>query len=175
MQLLLGSKIDKCKNMFDYKNKIFILDDVLSYDECNFLINFYHCGNKNKHNTTMHSDNLNFMDNNKIKLLYSKIETAINCLVENSVKIDWCQIVEWEKNSYQNLHYDTASLETCFTSITYLNENFVGGETFMLNDLIVPPKKGRTVCFDGNYYYHGVNKILSGTRYTLPIWYKKNV
>ena len=59
-----------------------------------------------------------------------------------------------------------------FASITYLNDNFSGGETYLVDDLIVRPKRGRVIAFDGQQYLHGVNRVRSGDRYTIAIWYK---
>jgi hypothetical protein len=38
---------------------------------------------------------------------------------------------------------------------------------------IIKPKIGRTLIFNGMYYVHGVKTIKKGTRYTLPVWYKR--
>ena len=84
---------------------------------------------------------------------------------------DWLQIVKWPSNSYQNLHLDKTSNKTVLTSITYLNENYSGGETYFKDGTIIKPKTGRTLIFDGMYYVHGVKTIKKGTRYTLPVWY----
>ena len=90
----------------------------------------------------------------------------------NSI-VDWAQIVYWPTNSYQKLHYDTASPETTLSSICYLNYSFTGGQTYFDEGTIFSVKTGRIIFFDGNYFLHGVKKIESGDRYTLAIWYKK--
>jgi hypothetical protein len=77
--------------------------------------------------------------------------------------------------TYQPPHFDTASSQTVLTSITYLNENFVGGDTYFEDGAIIKPVIGRTLVFNGMKYVHGVKEILSGTRWTVPIWYEKSV
>jgi predicted 2-oxoglutarate/Fe(II)-dependent dioxygenase YbiX len=64
---------------------------------------------------------------------------------------------------------------TSLTSITYLNEDFDGGRSVMYDGTKIKPKTGRTLIFDGNKYIHGVEPILKGERYTLPIWYKNTI
>jgi hypothetical protein len=43
-------------------------------------------------------------------------------------------------------------------------------ETFIDNKIIVP-SKGKIVTFQGSKALHGVNEILKGNRYTVPVWY----
>jgi hypothetical protein len=89
--------------------------------------------------------------------------------------IDWSHLNFWPKHSLQNLHYDNKSEETVFTSITYLNCSYRGGETFFEDGTTVAPVTGRTVFFDGMKYLHGVRPISHGTRVTLSVWYKQRI
>tara|TARA_R100001015_G_C4526697_1_gene94201 strand:- start:70 stop:558 length:489 start_codon:yes stop_codon:yes gene_type:complete len=90
--------------------------------------------------------------------------------------IEMAQIVEWPNGSNQPPHCDLARGGTKSTSITYLNDDFEGGETyFTQQDLIIKPKRGKTVFFDGKKFEHGVQKITKGIRYTLAVWYSKNI
>jgi hypothetical protein len=114
----------------------------------------------------------NILDGKDIALEAAKKIEQITNKYYNSNIIDWCEIVRWPCNSWQPYHLDKASEKTSLTSITYLNENFDGGCTIMHDGTKVKPKTGRTVIFDGNKYIHGVEPILKGERYTLPIWYK---
>ena len=155
---------------------IIILDDVLNSDECNNLIEIYH---KNKQYAQHpHCDpafyplNINNIVESKNDVL--KITTKIEQITQkyfNLNVIEWCEIVRWPFNSWQSYHLDTSSKKTTLTSVTYLNENFDGGCTIMHDGTKIKPKTGRTVIFDGNKYIHGVEPILKGERYTLPIWY----
>jgi len=154
------------------KSKIIILDDVLSQSECQELIQFYHSnGFTHEWNNTfpMTIDLNNEFLNKNVK----KIEKAVNELLPKKLKADWSQIVKWPTKSYHNPHHDFALDQTVFTSITYLNDDYAGGKTFFVDDMKVTPKIGRTVCFDGQFYEHGVSEIVLGERYTLPIWYNE--
>jgi len=62
-----------------------------------------------------------------------------------------------------------------YTSVTYLNDDYVGGETYLRNgdeDFISVPAKGATILFYGDERNaHGVNKLESGTRVILSCWF----
>lgn len=155
---------------------ILILDNILSCDECNNLIQIYQ---KNKQHSHIHGNPVVYPldinniveDKNDALKISTKIEQITKKYFDLNV-IDWCEIVRWPCDSWQSYHLDKASEKTTLTSITYLNENFDGGCTIMHDGTKVKPKTGRTVIFDGNKYIHGVEPILKGERYTLPIWYK---
>jgi hypothetical protein len=158
---------------------IIILDDILTEDECKNLIDIYQKNKENTHthgNPTFYPLNIkNILAGKDIALEAAKRIEKITNKYYNLNIIDWCEIVKWPCNSWQSYHLDTASKETSLTSITYLNENFDGGCTIMHDGTKVKPKTGRTVIFDGNKYIHGVEPILKGERYTLPIWYKNTI
>lgn len=155
--------------------KIIVIDNVLSRDECEAAMTLFRLdkinGNVDSHRDTL----LCHIDDSAPFLLglANKIRDAVSFIP--NIQIDWAHLVEWNTDTSQKLHKDTTSHETVFTSITYLNNNYTGGETVFLNDIAVVPKVGRTVYFDGLHYSHGVNKITTGIRYTIPIWYKNLV
>ena len=145
-------------------NFILIKDDLLETKEINNLIKFYDDNliDVKKFRDTFPLDlNNNFMN----------IKNKINIFLKKYL-IDWWQIVRWPFGSYQDLHFDITSNLTTLTSVTYLNKDFTGGETFFEDQTIIYPKLGRTLIFNGQNYKHGVKKIMSGNRFTLVIWYK---
>ena len=89
------------------------------------------------------------------------------------VCVDWSHLNFWPTFSRQDLHHDTKSEETVYTSITYLNCSYRGGETFFEDGTSISPVVGRTVFYDGKKYLHGVRPISQGTRVTLSVWYKQ--
>ena len=91
------------------------------------------------------------------------------------VCVDWSHLNFWPTLSRQDLHYDTKSEETIYTSITYLNCSYRGGETFFEDGTTISPVVGRTVFYDGKKYLHGVRPISQGTRITLSVWYKQRI
>jgi len=150
--------------------KTLILDNFLTHHECNSIIRFY---KENEENVFNYRDvfplNCNAI-NIKLSSLTAKL-FEVSKLFES--QIDWFQIVRWPKNSFQELHFDSASKETTLSSIVYLNDNFKGGQTFFEDGTIFQPVKGRGLFFDGQYHKHGVKKIEDVDRFVVATWYKK--
>jgi len=150
-------------------NKILILDNVLSQDDCTKLIEFYNkVGPSKQHRDTFV---LSIAPTMEIGGMVLKMTSAFHSFFKYNIDIGWCEIVEWPEKSFQPVHRDFADPNTNFTSVTYLNTSYSGGRTFFVDDVEIVPKVGRTVYFDGTHYEHGVSKVESGIRYTLPIWY----
>ena len=147
-----------------------IIDNFLSKRECDFLINFYKSNKKNsflfRNRYTLDLNENNFM----VSFLAKKLQRTSKLF--NS-KIDWFQLIKWPINSKQNLHFDTSSDQTTLSSIIYLNENFIGGQTYYEDNTIIQPVIGRALFFDGNFYKHGVKKVKKDVRYVVAAWYKK--
>ena len=77
-------------------------------------------------------------------------------------------IVTWPQGTSQNEHTDGNE----FTAIIYLNSDYVGGELdFPELQLEIKPTAGSLVIWPG-YLTHGVSPIVSGTRYTMPVFLK---
>lgn len=155
------------------EKKIFIIDDVLSAEECEELIEFYMINGPTHEWISTYPMTID-MTNDFLKSKVDLIENTINDLLLEKISVDWCQIVSWPQGTGQILHHDIASANTVFTSITYLNSNYQGGKTYIVDDIEIVPKIGRTVAFDGNYYLHGVTEVTRNIRFTLPIWYKRS-
>jgi hypothetical protein len=60
-----------------------------------------------------------------------------------------------------------------YTGIAYLNDDFTGGElVFPELDIVIAPRPGLLVGFPSNHeFVHAVPKVLSGKRYSLPLWF----
>ena len=63
-----------------------------------------------------------------------------------------------------------------YTALAYLNDDFTGGElVFPDLDVVIAPKTGLLVGFPSNHkFVHSVRSVLSGKRYSLPIWFTVN-
>jgi len=63
-----------------------------------------------------------------------------------------------------------------YTGLVYLNDDFTGGElVFPDLDVVIAPKPGLLVGFPSNHkFVHAVPKVLSGKRYSLPVWFTVN-
>ena len=156
------------------KNKIEIIDDFLFPEICDYLINYYE---NNIFRTNTHTVNNGKSININITKIHefdSLINKLNNHVYTQECQIDWIQIVKWKDGCSQDLHLDTSSDKTVYSSIVYLNNNYKGGQTFFEEGLVITPLKGRALFFNGIYYKHGVMPVEKGPRYTLATWYKKN-
>ena len=144
--------------------RITIVDNFICNEEIECLVNFY----KNNKHLRKKWHTVFPMD---ITGLFKNLENKYNHFDKKNC-VYWLEIVHWPRGSFQEFHKDFESQDTVLTSITYLNDDFVGGETVFEDGIVIKPKKGRTLFFDGQYYFHGVNEIIKGNRYTVAVWYK---
>ena len=153
-----------------YKNKVWIVDNFLSKKECKIFINFF-----KKNENLM----FNWFDTKVINLDldqdFLEIKKRYDSIMPNIV-IHWWQVVKWPENAKQDLHVDVVQHDPHkkppLTSITYLNDDYEGGQTMFEDGCRFSPKTGRLLVFDGQHYKHGVTKVTKGIRYTVPCWYK---
>ena len=142
-----------------------IVPNLLNSNTCSILINSY-------------QKNSNFATKWKsyYPLLTKPSEEISNifCSFYNNY-IERMEIVKWPENSYMEKHFDIhpyKNYQSGLASITYLNDDYEGGQTCIVDEkLSVNPKTGTTFFFDGKKYQHEVKPIKNGTRYTLSIWY----
>ena len=108
----------------------------------------------------------------KIMKYMNKIRKQVSKNINHNLEIEWCEIVRWPIGSSKKPHLDSQSDKTKLVSITYLNQSYTGGNTYIVDGMVCTPKIGRTLCFDGHFYVHGVTPIDWNDRYTMSIWYK---
>ena len=86
---------------------------------------------------------------------------------------DWIYM-KYDKNGFfQNHKDDGATLPRTVSVISYLNDNFEGGEIeFPYFNVIFKPKAGDILVFSSAFpYVHNIKKIESGERYIAVKWY----
>lgn len=151
-----------CKEIIDYMQGA--SDDLIrrrAYPQLGFLPIVPH---------TTHNPLDEFVKSKMVKLFSNLGE---------SVRIQRAHIETRENGSGLPFHFDEADASVVFTSVTYLNDDYLGGETIIRPngeesdkfDTVVKPRTGRTVFFNGTYHWHTVSAVTNGTRYTLPTWY----
>lgn len=84
---------------------------------------------------------------------------------------------KWYPGAFAADHYDNAEVDKTpnawqdnkMVTIIYLNDNYEGGNlTFNEHKLSISPKQGTMIAFDvGIDNLHGVDKVISGERYTM--------
>jgi len=119
------------------------------------------------------------LNTEKNEKIYSKIFALVKevqDLVSHDKKfkyIENAEIVKYPQGSSKCYHYDVSRKSTQAASITYLNDDYIGGQT-VISGVNVQPLSGRTVYFDGTSNRHCVENVLKGDRYTLSLWYGNN-
>lgn len=112
-----------------------------------------------------------FNINEKIKEKISQDYNTTNI----KQKGDRLNVVKWEKGNSLKLHVDDLGYiaDNHIAALVYLNDDYEGGElNFPTHNLSIKPKTGDLVFFPGNMNYaHEVTEVISGTRYTVPIWF----
>jgi len=154
---------------------ILIEEDFLNHQTCDELIKLY-CDSDGSFGThrDVYIKDIIGMDP-KVSLQLGVIYTSYLAARGVQVYPELLQGIVWPEGSRQPLHIDKKRTTTALTSITYLNDNFGGGETYFENGTSVKPKKGKTVFFDGMKYRHGVSPVMEGTRFVLANWYSKDI
>ena len=81
----------------------------------------------------------------------------------------------WNVDASAGVHSDSNHTEwIIFSTVLYLNNDYDGGEIYFPNQGIeIRPQAGDMVIFPsgGHEYFHGVNPITSGKRYTIAMWH----
>tara|TARA_R100001086_G_C11796691_1_gene247777 strand:+ start:246 stop:695 length:450 start_codon:yes stop_codon:yes gene_type:complete len=140
------------------------IDNHLSKDICNYLISYYN-QNKDKSET--------FNRRKFIDILDVKNDVVVQNLIVQYSKyypnhyLKNVQIIFWPVGESHDWHDDTEYYDK--TTITYLNEGYVGGRT-QVENYEVQPKTGKIILFD-SYKKHKVSKLLNGERYVILAWY----
>ncbi len=155
---------------------IVIIENLFSQGICESLVRYF-ISQKNRGNIRYPSDKTNVafdIDNNNptFKKIYSILENTVSKIYDKPYVVDWGQITEWKPGTRLQEHFDFKSPNTVMTSVTYLNDSCVGGRTYIIDDIEVRPKVGRTIFFDGTIYKHGITEVIKGNRYAMPVWYK---
>jgi Rps23 Pro-64 3,4-dihydroxylase Tpa1-like proline 4-hydroxylase len=153
------------------------IENFISDEECKELINYY---NKNINNTFYYETNntyplhLKNVDLKIIKDILIKIKNEcfyklISEKKEDKILLDNLEIVKWPIGSFMKEHYDTGDTLGFFI---YLNDDYIGGETEIINKIKVIPKKGKLFIFNNGMLLHKVNEVFNKERFTLAGWYK---
>ena len=84
--------------------------------------------------------------------------------------IELAEIITYPTGVSKNFHFDTQRESTTGTSVTFLNDDFIGGEP-IIEGVKITPITGRTYFIDGKMYKHAVLNVIKGSRHVLTIWY----
>ena len=173
---------------------IFRYDDVLDKQTCNQICEFLlkekgdHISSSSLNVPWHDNDVFNYRNiediylRNKIQLYRHYVKNLVMLSFNKVAFIEYTDLVIWRSGKSQERHKDDGykindplSVRK-FTTVTYLNDNFEGGHTFIEtehgHDYISKPKTGSVVIYvSDERAKHGVTKVNNGIRMTLPIWF----
>lgn len=187
---------NKKLNIHNKKPLIFSIDDFLTDDECQCLINntkehlrpaqvgSFESSKVSKIRTGS-SYFLKYADDLDLFQIFKKLSMLVNKPGRNFDP--FFQVVHYSPNEYYNQHTDPSPARNNregikhrkFTLLCYLNDVNKGGETeFPRLGIKVEPKKGRIIYFD-NYNKQGIEDlslhrslpIKSGEKWAFNLWY----
>jgi 2-oxoglutarate-Fe(II)-dependent oxygenase superfamily protein len=178
-------------------NRILLSENTLSLKECTFIIDLYdrysELSDRRDYSRRplLHYYTLREADSESASWLYGvslrckeKIEVDLRtpalfveslfvaCLVRGESHVPHSDNERRERGRWVPNH----TPQRDYTALAYLNDDFTGGElVFPDRDVVVVPKPGLLVGFPSNHkFVHAVPKIISGKRYSLPIWFTVN-
>lgn len=101
-----------------------------------------------------------------------KAATLVGLAFETRLALETFQLVVWPEGSEQAVHIDKRRALTTHAAIAYLNDDFVGGQTYFPDiGQEMRPERGTLIAFPGRALPHGVRRIERGIRYTLAMWF----
>ena len=156
-----------------------VKEDVLSPKECDFLLSYYE-----KYKRSIPWDETRYFRMRDIPFYHLRMWLWWRSHLRKVKKdfpfleFNYGQIVHWPHGSSKGLHTDVdfspskdvGSGIVDWTVVWYLNDDFKGGETIVM-DTASYPKKGKLVLFNSKRLMHGVGRV-DGNRYTLTSWWK---
>ena len=144
------------------------IESFLDKEICHHCIKFFN---------TNESKALTFNKRKKLEILSMlNIDSKIDQLVNKygklypSYKVANFEILKWPVGEFHDWHNDTIYYDK--TTITYLNEGYKGGKT-TIGQYTVEPKTGKIILFNSELM-HKVSSLISGERYVMLVWYKRN-
>ncbi|MGE0154128.1 MAG: hypothetical protein AB7R90_16045 [Reyranellaceae bacterium] len=88
------------------------------------------------------------------------------------LRLEVYQLVMWPQGMEQPVHIDKRRETTSHAAIVYLNDDFLGGQTYFPDiHEEVQPQRGLLAAFPGRALPHGVRKVERGMRHTLALWF----
>ena len=168
-------------------------DDFLTIDECNSLIDYL----KNNlvldlsedfwHGRTLGCTNINDVFIRKLveQIHYRISNICVRSFDEDVIYPEYSNLVYWAPGMVLDAHADNFFLHDPsaehytshrdYSSVIYLNDDYVGGETFFVDNRDIKPKVGKMILFtSGKDDVHGVREVISGDRFTMSLWFTKN-
>ena len=176
-QICLALHLEVKENIF----VIIIKDDLVNYEDCKKIIKYFEESESKRQELDNFEGEILLLTvylNNKLNKdalwmtdFMKKIQYHVGRFDSNYNIIEQVEIMKYSTNTSKSFHYDDARDSTTRASVTFLNDDFLGGEV-IVEGVTISPKQGRTYFIDGKQYKHGVTNVYKGNRYVLSLWYK---
>jgi len=172
--------------------KIFTKDNLLSKDECEYLIwlaeetedwqreqphEFWDDRNLQFFGKLENRPSAGLVSQKIVLDVHDRIKQTISEWFGQEAYVDQIGIVRWPVGSWQMTHIDhVMGLDRIAGSVVFLNDDYTGGKPFYpYYGLQLQPKTGTLYAHDvGHSHLHGVTKIFGTTRYTISSTWTKN-
>ena len=170
---------------------VYEISNFLSKENCNELVKYFK-NNTHKcrslehplfNNRTISVNDVDSLKCQKILRVFEfKVTQAVSKLhdCKSYVFMEYWDIVHWDAGMEMGAHRDnqydphTDLSARHYTAICYLNDDYSGGSTFFSEEnKECTPETGKLVTFKSEVE-HGVNKVISGDRYTLAMWFTRD-
>ena len=161
-------------------SEVSISDSFMKDSDCDFLKNYFEEYYVNKSNVWGGTNVISLSDTPSSHLQKSFIRKKHLWKISRKfpfLKYQYDNLVKWLPGSFSENHYDRdfphSKVRTVndWTAVCYLNDDFRGGETIVM-DTAAYPKKGKLVVFNSKRLMHGVGRV-DGNRFTLINWWKE--
>jgi hypothetical protein len=151
-------------------NEILIVDDFLTKEECDILINEINNSDLNLWDIRSDGKDMATLKLKNHKILIN-IYNRLNSYFDSSFKLQMIRVAHrTTTNTIWDAHSDEeGGSEIKYGIVIYLNDNFIDGELNYINlGIKYKPKLGSMVIHPADQEYkHVVEKVSSGIRYTL--------
>ncbi len=118
--------------------------------------------------------------------IYQRLESGLKSALDHYSKVLYpfaennikgreksIHILRYTSDGFLPAHQDQGISTRVLSAVTYLNDDYEGGEIEFANSGVkIKPPAGSVIFFPSNFLYiHEVHRMTSGQRYALPYWY----
>ena len=174
-----------------YRDSIQVIGNFISDKECENLISFCEesdlfkrsvimaSESDQKHSAHRTSSSAMMEINQSVPIINNLKEKIADFLNIDTTKIEKLQCVRYFESEGFKPHFDSYVKKRKLTCLLYLNDGFVGGETYFPEvDFRVTPKKGSLLIFQNldenneliTQSFHEGSPLLEGVKYACNIW-----
>jgi Rps23 Pro-64 3,4-dihydroxylase Tpa1-like proline 4-hydroxylase len=163
------------------KDNIKVINDFLSLEECKMIIDSLNSKEYVEHDLQIDDKNnptikrKSYMGLDVAGIQQQKVQKILEDSYDVKVIPGSAHVAKWEPGQKLELHVDDLGRTSYnhMASLIYLNDDYEGGEIeFPTHNVSLKLSAGSLIMFPGNEHYpHEVKPILSGYRYTMPLWF----